>query len=185
METRFASRSVDQTFGDLVGSVRSVVRRQLSWAETARLVAERLEANLPPADLLTSEQRYGDPLRYRCHVLHTESDGSFSMVALVWRPGQATSIHDHVTWCVGGVLQGSEHEDRYLLRSDGWLGYAGTKVSPAGSVSALVPPGDIHRVRGDGPDTTISLNIYGTDLSRLGSSVRRTYHLPVVATASA
>jgi 3-mercaptopropionate dioxygenase len=167
METMFASSAVDQAFGNLVGSVRSVVRRQLSWAETARLVAERLQAHPPAADLLTSEQRYGDPLRYRCHVLHTESDGSFSLVALVWRPGQTTSIHDHVTWCVGGVLQGSEHEDRYLLSGDGWLEYAGTKVSPAGTVSVLVPPGDIHRVRGDGPETTISLNIYGTDLSRL------------------
>jgi 3-mercaptopropionate dioxygenase len=185
METRFASRTVDQAFGDLIGSVRSVVRRQLSWAETASLVGERLQAHLTAADLLTSEQRYGDPLSYRCHVLHTESDGSFSVVALVWRPGQATSIHDHVTWCVGGVLQGSEHEDRYLLTGDGWLEYAGTKVSPAGTVSVLVPPGDIHRVRGEGSDTTISLNIYGTDLSRLGSSVRRTYNLPVVAMSTA
>lgn len=185
METRLGPHTASQAFGNLVGSVRSVVRRQLSWAETARLVAERLQAHLPAADLLTDEQLYGDPLSYRCHVLHTESDGSFSLVALVWRPGQATSIHDHVTWCVGGVLQGSEHEDRYLPGGDGWLEYAGTKVSAAGMVSALVPPGDIHRVRVDGPGTTISLNIYGTDLSRLGSSVRRTYNLPVVATAAA
>src|SRR5258708_2487317 len=139
METRLI-RTVDQTFADLVGSVRSVIRRKLSWADTARLVAERLQAHLPAADLLTSEQRYGDPQRYRCHVLHTESDGSFSVVALVWRPGQATSIHDHVTWCVGGVLQGSEHEDRYLLRGDRWLEYAGTTVSPAGTVTSLAPP---------------------------------------------
>jgi predicted metal-dependent enzyme (double-stranded beta helix superfamily) len=44
--------------------------------------------------------RNGDPATYRCHLLHAEPDGSFSVVALVWRPGQATPIHDHVTWCV-------------------------------------------------------------------------------------
>ncbi len=180
METRIIANA-DQIFGDMVGSIRSVVRRQLSWAETAELVADRLRARLPAVDLLTGEQRYGDPVKYRCHLLHAESDGSFSVVALVWRPGQVTSIHDHVTWCVSGVLQGSEHEDKYLVRGDGWLEFGGTTMSPAGTVSSLVPPGDIHRVRGGGPETTISLNVYGTDLSRLGSSVRRTYDLPVVA----
>jgi 3-mercaptopropionate dioxygenase len=182
MKTRITA-TADQVLGDLVGSVRSVVRRQLSWEETARLVSERLEAHLPGPELLTSEQRYGDPRTYRCHVLHTESDGSFSVVALVWRPGQVTPIHDHVTWCASGVLQGCEHEDRYVRRPDQWLEHLGTVLSPAGTVSSLVPPGDIHRVRCAGPAPTISLNIYGTDLGRLGSSVRRVYDLPVVAAA--
>jgi len=127
-------------------------------------VAERLRMRLPTPDLLTSEQRYGDPLGYQCHVLHAESDGSFSIVAVVWRPGQATA-----------------HEERYALRNDGWLELAGSSVSSVGEVTSLVPPGDIHLVRNAGSLTTISLHIYGTDLSRLGSSVRRTYNLPVVA----
>jgi predicted metal-dependent enzyme (double-stranded beta helix superfamily) len=78
-------------------------------------------------------------------------------------------------------MQGSEREDRFTLRSDGWLEAAGTSVSQAGDVTGLVPPGDIHRVRNDGPQTAISLHIYGTDVSRLGTSVRRTYDWPVVA----
>ena len=180
MQTGLIAQS-EQTFGDLVGSVRSVTRRQLNWADTAGLVAERLRLRLPSPDLLTSEQRHGDPLRYCCHVLHAESDGSFSIVALIWRPGQTTPIHDHVTWCVTAVIQGSEHEDRYLLREDRWLEHAGTTVTGAGSVTSLVPPGDIHRVRNAGSGVTISLHVYGTDLNRLGSSVRRTYDLPVVA----
>jgi len=180
METRLSVRP-DQTFGDLVGSVRAVTRRQLNWADTADLVAERLRAHLPAPDLLTAEQRYGDPLRYRCHVLHAESDGSFSITALVWRPGQTTPIHDHVTWCVAGVIQGEEQEDRYVLRDDCWLEFAGTSVNSVGSVTGIAPPGDIHRVHNGGSQTAISLHVYGTDLSRLGSSVRRTYDLPVVA----
>jgi predicted metal-dependent enzyme (double-stranded beta helix superfamily) len=180
MKTRLHT-SVDQVLGDLVGSVRAVTRRQMSWAETAYMVAERLRAHLPAADLLTAEQRYGDPLGYRCHVLHAESDGSFSVAALVWRPGQATPIHDHVTWCVTGVIQGTEDEDRYVLREDHWLEHTAASASPAGTVTGLVPPGDIHRVRNAGPETTISLHIYGTDLTRLDSSVRRVYDLPVVS----
>ena len=60
--------------------------------------------------MLKSEQRVGDPDRYQSHLLHTEPDGSFSIVALVWRPAQMTPIHDHVTWCVYGVIQGTEYE---------------------------------------------------------------------------
>jgi predicted metal-dependent enzyme (double-stranded beta helix superfamily) len=144
METRFEV-SADQTLGNLIGSVREVTRHRADWTETASAVAARLRVHLPTPDLLTSEQRYGDPLHYRCHLLHAESDGSFSVVALVWRPGQATPIHDHVTWCVTGVLQGSEHEDRYILRDDAWLQVAGSCISEVGEVTSVVPPGDIHR----------------------------------------
>ena len=43
----------------------------------------------------------------------------------------------------------------------------------------------IHRVRNIGSDTAISIHIYGTDVSRIGSSVRRAYDLPVVGAAHA
>jgi 3-mercaptopropionate dioxygenase len=166
---------------NLISAVRGATRTRASWAETADLVADVLWLHMPGPEVLTAEQRYGDPAGYRCHLLQAEPDGSFSVVALVWRPGQATPIHDHVTWCVSGVMQGAEHEDRYILRDDGWLEQAGTAVNATGDVTGLAPPGDIHQVRNDSAQTAISLHIYGTDISRLGSSVRRVYDLPVVA----
>jgi predicted metal-dependent enzyme (double-stranded beta helix superfamily) len=45
----------------------------------------------------------------------------------------------------------------------------------------LAPPGDIHRVRNADIETAISLHIYGTDVGRLGSSIRREYDLPILA----
>lgn len=173
--------SAETVLGDLVGGVRAATRRAVGWAEAAGLVADQVRLHLPGPEILTPEQRYGDPLGYRCHLLHAEPDGSFSIVAMVWRPGQATPIHDHVTWCVIGVLCGAEHEERYRLRSDGWLEQDGTADSLAGDVTGLAPPGDIHRVRNNGTETAISLHVYGTDITRLGSSIRRTYNQPVVA----
>jgi 3-mercaptopropionate dioxygenase len=167
--------------GNLVGAVRAATQRRASWAETADLVADQLRLHLPGPEILTAEQRYGDPAGYRCHLLHGEPDGSFSVTALVWRPGQATPIHDHVTWCVFGVIQGAEHEERYALRDDGWLEQDGASVNAIGEVAGLAPPGDIHRVRNPGRETAISVHVYGTDIGRLGSSVRRIYDLPVVA----
>ena len=93
--------------------VIDAVARQAGWTETAQLVAEELRRHLPDPDVLTAEQRLGSPDGYRGHTLYVEPDGSFSIVALVWRPGQVTRIHDHVTWCVFGVIQGVEQEELF------------------------------------------------------------------------
>jgi len=82
----------------LATAVRAAVARRTGWRETARLVASELERHLPSPSILTAEQRAGDHETLRSHVLHSEPDGSFSIVALVRRAGQMTRIHDHVTW---------------------------------------------------------------------------------------
>ena len=166
--------------GELVDAVRVAVAAHEDWGATARLVARALERHLPSPDVLTPEQRAGDPERFRSHLLHVEPGGSFSIVGLVWLPGQVTAIHDHVTWCVFGVVQGVEHEELFTL-DDGRerLLEAGSSTNSAGDVNGFAPPGDIHRVRNVGEETAISIHIYGTDVSRIGSSVRRYYDLPV------
>ena len=154
-----------------IDAVRVAVAVPADWAETAELVAEALRENLPGPDVLTPGQRAGDPESYRSHTLHIEPDGSSSIVGLVWRPGQVTPIHDHLTWCVFGVVQGIEHEELF----DAGLRSLGESDNHAGDVSGFAPPGDIHRVRDVGDTTAISIHIYGTDVGRVGSSVRRYY----------
>jgi predicted metal-dependent enzyme (double-stranded beta helix superfamily) len=156
---------------DLADGVRSAVNRHANWSDTADLVAEQLRLHLPGPDVLTPEQRDGSSESYGSHTLHVEPDGSFSIIGLVWRPGQITRIHDHVTWCVFGVLQGVEHEDLY----DADLRLIGSSDNQVGDVSGFAPPGDIHRVHNTTDTTAISLHIYGTDVTRIGSSVRRYY----------
>jgi predicted metal-dependent enzyme (double-stranded beta helix superfamily) len=156
---------------DLVDGVRTAVCAHADWADTAQLVAQQLRAHLPSPDVLTAEQRLGSPHDYCGHTLHVEPDGSFSVVALVWRPGQSTRIHDHVTWCVLGVIQGIEHEELF----DAELNLIGRNDNRVGDVSGFAPPGDIHRVRNTSETTAISVHIYGTDITRIGSSARRYY----------
>jgi 3-mercaptopropionate dioxygenase len=155
----------------LVDGVRTAVGAHAGWSETAQLVAEQLRRHLPSADVLTDEQRAGSPDGYQGHTLHVEPDGSFSIVGLVWRPGQLTRIHDHVTWCTFGVIQGVEHEELF----DADLNLIGRSANQAGDVSGFAPPGDIHRVHNTGDTTAISIHIYGTDVTRVGSSARRYY----------
>jgi 3-mercaptopropionate dioxygenase len=170
---------------DLVAGIRAATQQHCDWQRTAELVADQLRLHLPGADILTATERAGAADEYRCHVLHVEPDGSFSVTAMVWRPGQVTPIHDHVTWCVFGVVQGVEYEELYALSDDGsYLSEVGRGQNDCGEVSGFAPPGDIHRVRNIGADVAISLHVYGADITRLGSSIRRTYDLPVVGAAA-
>jgi predicted metal-dependent enzyme (double-stranded beta helix superfamily) len=168
--TATQTRPVSRLSG-LVAAVRTTVDAHASPAETAQLVAVQLRRHLPTPELLTAEQRLGSADGYRSHTLHVEPDGSFSIVALVWRPGQLTRIHDHTTWCVFGVIQGVEHEDLF----DADLNVIGRSDNRVGDVSGFAPPGDIHRVHNTGEETAISIHVYGTDVTRTGSSVRRYY----------
>ena len=164
----------------LVTAVRAAVARNADWRDTASYVADALREHLPAPELLSADQLAGERGTSTGHRLHVEPDGSFSMVAIVWQPGALTRIHDHVTWCVFGVLAGVEYEDLYTLSEDGTaLIEVGDNPNLTGEVSGFAPPGDIHRVRNVSDSTAVSLHIYGTDLGRIGSSVRRYYDLPV------
>jgi len=165
-QTRPSSRLTE-----LVAGVRAAVDTRAGWSETAELVAEQLRRHLPGPDVLTAEQRLGSADGYRSHTLHVEPDGAFSIIGLVWRPGQITRIHDHLTWCVFGVIQGVEHEDLF----DADLNLIGQSDNQTGDVSGFAPPGDIHRVHNMTDTTAISIHIYGTDVTRIGSSARRYY----------
>ncbi|WP_028923887.1 cysteine dioxygenase family protein [Pseudonocardia acaciae] len=167
----------------LIAPVRAAVRRGLSPADTADVVAARLSGYLTEGRPLPERYRRASPDHYVQHLIHVEDDGSFSVVALVWLPGQCTPIHDHRAWCVAGVAEGQEHEQRYELRTDPLatphLVPTAEVTNHPGDVSALAPPGDIHRVANSSDALTISLHIYGADIAALGSSVRRVYDNPV------
>ncbi len=155
----------------LVTAVATPARSGADPDTAARLVAEVLAAGRPGPELLTTSERAGSPDTATSYTLHAEE--AFTLSAIVWRPGQKTSIHDHVVWCSFVVLCGTETETLYDLR-DGALVETGVRHRAAGSISAAAPPDDIHRVSNTGDDIAITLHIYGADVGN-GSSVRRKY----------
>ncbi|MCP2246488.1 cysteine dioxygenase family protein [Lentzea aerocolonigenes] len=162
----------------LVGDLRTAVVRGGDDHAVAARVARALTGHLADPLLLDPEHREPDPDHYRQHVLHVEPDGSFSVVALVWLPGQETCIHDHVSWCVVGTYVGEEEETTYRLVGDR-LVQMGINRTPQGVASYLVPPGDIHKVCNSSDSVAISIHVYGADIGLLGTSIRRRYDLPV------
>jgi predicted metal-dependent enzyme (double-stranded beta helix superfamily) len=161
---------------ELLTGLRQTTARAASPHDTALLVAALLRAQSPTVDMLTSDERRGAAGDFARHVLHAET--AFSVVAVVWQPGQLTPIHDHIAWCAFAVLQGVEYETLYRDRGS-HLTEIGRVANGVGDVSGFAPPGDIHRVHNTGDTTAISLHVYGADLGESPSSVRRTYDLPV------
>jgi 3-mercaptopropionate dioxygenase len=143
------------------------------------------------ADPSLLEPRHCEPAddRYRQHLVHVHPGGRYSIVALVWKPGQATPIHDHRCWCVVGVWRGLEQETTYDLHGDTaspHLSPRRSAVASPGDVSVLVPPvEDIHRVENAGIDLAISIHVYGADISVLGSSINREFADELVRTPPA
>jgi predicted metal-dependent enzyme (double-stranded beta helix superfamily) len=171
-----------ESLAGAVRAIRAEVGRRLDWQRTADRVAGLLRGGLPAAAaILPPPLRRGDPSGYQSHLLHAEPDGRFSVAAMVWLPGQQTPIHDHVAWCVTAVLAGYEHEEVFALADGGRaLRLVARNANPPGTVTGFAPPGDIHRVRNTGDGVAISLHVYGADISRLGTSIRREYALPVL-----
>jgi 3-mercaptopropionate dioxygenase len=199
----------------LTGAVRRAVHSGGSWQETADRVVAALRGRLPGTGLLSPRQLVGDPSGYQTHLIHAEPDGSFSIVVMVWLPGQRTPVHDHLSWCVTAVLQGTEYEEVYRLIPAGArlspgsprtpkgasgaprtsmarsvrdprdclerdrLEVVARNANPVGTVVGFAPPGDIHQVTNVGDSVAVSMHVYGTDITRVGSSVRRVYDLPV------
>ena len=105
----------------LAAAVRGAVHSGGTWQQTADRVVDTLRDRLPSLNmygldrlspgLLAYGQLAGDPSGYQAHLVHGEPDGSFSIVVMVWLPGQATPAHDHLSWCCTAVLQGTEYEE--------------------------------------------------------------------------
>lgn len=147
-------------------------------------------------DLLAHPEAIGPQHRvpaedsYQQHVVHVHPEGCYSLVALVWRPGQATPIHDHRCWCVVGVLEGEEDEERFhLVDREGRksLVLTGSTRQAAGSVCTLVPPEEnIHRVSSAAASgVTVSLHVYGDDIAKCGSSINQVFDAAMLVPAEA
>lgn len=165
---------------EFVLDVELLVEADFRPSARAAEVAEALRELLRSGDVLGPEHMEPAPDGYRQHVVHVDPLSRFSIVSLVWLPGQQTPVHDHVCWCVVGVLQGREEEICYELDEAGVPRQRSTSHNTAGEVCWLVPPNrDVHRVRNNGDGLAVSIHVYGADIGKLGTSINRVYADPV------
>jgi hypothetical protein len=73
-------------------------------ARRHRAVAAALKPFLGLPDLLCHMSCPCSPDRYVRHLLHAGAD--YTVLALVWRPGQMSPVHGHRSWCALGIHHG-------------------------------------------------------------------------------
>jgi predicted metal-dependent enzyme (double-stranded beta helix superfamily) len=101
-----------------------------------------------------------------------------SIWAMVWSPEAATPVHDHHCSCCFGLLSGSLRETWYRPISDSHAVATMDAVRVPGYVACMMPTGpNLHRIANEGPDTAISIHVYGYDHREQASSIHRTYEV--------
>jgi predicted metal-dependent enzyme (double-stranded beta helix superfamily) len=158
----------------LINGIDGVVHDPCPLDGRLEAIASLLAAAVTEPGLLPEQYRASSPDGYRANVVHIAGDGSFSVVALVWLPGQRTPIHSHRCWCVVAVHEGVQLETLYEL-DDTALKSLDHRVYRVGDVSWLSTEDEIHEVANIGDTRAISLHVYGTDYRRVSSSMLDTY----------
>jgi predicted metal-dependent enzyme (double-stranded beta helix superfamily) len=120
---------------------------------------------------LAPEHTFPASASYARHLVYRHPQGQYTMVAMVWRPGQGTPIHDHGgIWCVEGVYQGQMQVTQYNVTP---LANHHVQAEPVqhitanlGNVGALIPPYEYHTMANTSSQNAITLHVYGAELQR-------------------
>lgn len=158
------------TLTDTLAAAASEISERLQTRVTAAL-ADAVHAS----GLLRPSHRVAGSRSYARHLLYSDPHGRFSVMTLVWQPGQASPVHGHYTWCAYAVLEGELEETLYEY-------HRGTKQATPLDVrsrkqghTSFVYPGldEVHRIRNAGTLPAISLHVYGVAWKRVRSDVNR------------
>jgi 3-mercaptopropionate dioxygenase len=167
---------VSESLEGLVQRISEAVATRPCTPTTCAAVEEALTEAIEEADrtgvpLLPARYRIPDPDRYARYRVARDPEGRFSMIAMVWGPGQGTPIHDHGgLWCVECVVQGRirvrafQPEDHPAPKR---LDFEEEERLMAGRGEAghLIPPLDHHVIDNPHEDPAVTLHVYGGDMA--------------------
>jgi predicted metal-dependent enzyme (double-stranded beta helix superfamily) len=153
---------------ELAENLQSVIDRCAAHA-AAPAAKALLRGYVCDPKLLAVEHKQGDPDTYKRHLLYAAPDGSMSILALVWLPGQVTPIHGHTAWGAVGVYEGEPFCENFATwqNDNAAIGLRSTmKMRLQPGTLASVRPGidDVHRIGNDTMHRAITLHVYGRDL---------------------
>ena len=134
--------------------------------EGAKLLGELVRHD----DWLDAHHAAPHPQFYQQYLLHRAPDDSFSVVSVVWGPGQKTPIHDHTVWGLIGMLRNAEISQSFERdENTGTLTATEQVRLEPGSVEAVSPTiGDVHQVINAFDDrVSISIHVYGADIGKV------------------
>lgn len=166
------NQTTEYTLIDFIREMTWVIERNESdavrVAEAERLLGELLRTT----SWLSPEKRKPSSEGYARHSLYCDPQGRFEIIALVWKPGQKTSLHDHDgTWGAEGVVAGQIKVTNYLRvdkisESLVKLRQTDTLIVNQQMTGKLLPPADCHILETEGDQTAITIHVYGKQLRK-------------------
>lgn len=149
----------------------ATVRKYSSESEILLHLRPMLEKLIQTPDSVPPEAFAPRKDRFAMNLLHMPQDKEYSIIGGVWKPGQTTPIHDHLTWALIGVYDGEEREALFRRTDDGSnpkfakLEKVSERTNKKGHVTVLGHTG-IHRVDNLTEKTVTSIHVYGRDIGR-------------------
>jgi predicted metal-dependent enzyme (double-stranded beta helix superfamily) len=135
--------------------------------------ALRVAAAMP--DLLTTELRAPRAACYARHTIASDPAGRFTLLSIVWGPGQFSPPHAHDAWCAYAVAENPLTETLYEFDARSGKAIAGNTALREPGYACFAPAGleQIHRLGNASGVGAISLHAYGVEGSRVGTHVNR------------
>jgi len=161
------------------GKVRELIQR-LDEACTARDDATRCKNVMNVlVDVVNSREDFIDPPylkpapdRYARRLLHRDPQNRYTVLVMVWGPGQKTPLHDHAgIWCVECVYRGKIQVTSYSVRGgdpeEGLVLFEREAVVQAGVGEAghLIPPFEYHKIENATETPAVTIHVYGGEMT--------------------
>jgi predicted metal-dependent enzyme (double-stranded beta helix superfamily) len=148
-----------------------------AFADGARRLRDEIECCLPDAAtllaMLPAGALEGSARGYTRHLVYADPLARFSAMLLVWRPGQASPVHGHRSWCAYRVLRGTLRERHYAWDERRARARQCGEVARTVGATFSVPAGlrHIHALGNDGADVAVSLHVYGVPPEQIATGV--------------
>ena len=138
-------------------------------------IAAALQAAAAVPNLLPPELCVPRSPCYARHVVASDPAGRFTVLAIVWNPGQFSPPHAHDTWCAYAVVENALTETLFDLDPTRKIAVPGGTAIRAPGYACFAKAGleQIHRLGNAGDAPAISLHAYGVEGSRVGTHVNR------------
>ncbi|EOP98701.1 cysteine dioxygenase family protein [Bacillus cereus] len=162
----------DIAFQDFVQAITTVVEKSNNDMEVVGEVEHLLGKLIRNKNWLPIDKQTPNAKQYARHSLYHDPLDRFEIIALIWNPGQETTLHDHDgAWGVEGVLHGRIKVKNFLQRKQLSqtrikLDYAGSVTLGVDSTGQLLPPADCHILKVDSNEKAVTIHIYGKKLKK-------------------
>ncbi|MEC2514683.1 cysteine dioxygenase family protein [Bacillus cereus] len=161
-----------KSFQKFIKGVTDLMENGLFEEEIVCGIEKLLEELLEKKTCLPLYKQKSNLTQYARHLLYEDPLKRFEVLALVWKDGQSTPLHDHDgTWGVEGVFSGrimvqNFIQTKQLGNSLVYLTHTGNLYLGEGETDKVIPPADCHILEISKNESVITIHVYGKRLEK-------------------